>query len=72
MHRNPLDLILSSNLILTSGILGVIHKCLWATMHKIQCEESVYKSVQSCPSFLDAGGGGGGRMRVIEILFGDF
>ena len=58
MNRNPLDLIVSSYLISTSGILGVVHKRLRGSMHKIGCEESICKFVQSCPSFLGAGRGG--------------
>lgn len=58
MNRNPLDLIVSFYLISTSGILGVVCKCLWWSMHKIGCEEGTCKFVQSCPSFLGVGRGG--------------
>lgn len=58
MNRNPSDLTVSSYLISTSGILGVVHKYLRGSMDKIGCEEGLCKFVQSCPSFLGAGRGG--------------
>lgn len=55
MNRNPVDVIASSYFIFTSGILGVVHKSLQGNVHKIVCEESICKFVQSCPSFWGAG-----------------
>lgn len=65
MNRNPLDLIVSSYFISTSGILGVVHKCLWGSMHKIGCEEGY---LQVCPVLSKFPGCWEGRMRAMVPL----